>query len=97
MLVEKPIARSIAEADAITAGRAGGAIVALGTRALQPAVEAARAPRLSAVHRVHRLGTFPDRSLDIDVVFDLMIHDLDVILSVVDSPVAGIDAVGVPV
>ncbi len=46
---------------------------------------------------MHRLGTFPDRSLDIDVVFDLMIHDLDVILSVVDSPVAGIDAVGVPV
>ena len=45
----------------------------------------------------HRLGTFPDRSLDIDVVFDLMIHDIDVVLSVVKSPVAGIDAVGVPV
>ena len=36
---------------------------------------------------VHRLGTFPERSLDIDVVFDLMIHDLDVVLSLVDSDV----------
>jgi predicted dehydrogenase len=100
VLVEKPIARSTAEADVIiAAGRAGGAIVAVGhTERFNPAVEAARgrlvAPRFI---EVHRLGTFPDRSLDIDVVFDLMIHDLDVILSVVDSPVAGIDAVGVPV
>jgi predicted dehydrogenase len=46
---------------------------------------------------VHRLGTFPERSLDIDVVFDLMIHDLDVVLSLVTSEVESIDAVGVPV
>jgi len=46
---------------------------------------------------VHRLGVFPERSLDIDVVFDLMIHDLDVVLSLVDSEVESIDAVGVPV
>ena len=46
---------------------------------------------------VHRLGVFPDRSLDIDVVFDLMIHDLDVILALVRSPVTSIEAVGVPV
>ena len=46
---------------------------------------------------VHRLGVFPERSLDIDVVFDLMIHDLDVVLSLVDSDVESIDAVGVPV
>jgi predicted dehydrogenase len=46
---------------------------------------------------VHRLGTFPERSLDIDVVFDLMIHDLDVVLSVVSSDVASLEAVGVPV
>jgi predicted dehydrogenase len=45
----------------------------------------------------HRLGTFPERSLDIDVVFDLMIHDLDVVLSIVRSDVEGIEAVGVPV
>jgi predicted dehydrogenase len=46
---------------------------------------------------VHRLGSFPDRSLDIDVVFDLMIHDLDVILAMVKSEVTSIEAVGVPV
>jgi predicted dehydrogenase len=46
---------------------------------------------------VHRLGTFPERSLDIDVVFDLMIHDLDLVLSMVESEVTAIEAVGVPV
>jgi predicted dehydrogenase len=46
---------------------------------------------------VHRLGTFPERSLDIDVVFDLMIHDLDIVLSLVHSEVEAIEAVGVPV
>jgi predicted dehydrogenase len=46
---------------------------------------------------VHRLGTFPERSLDIDVVFDLMIHDLDVVLSLVHAEVESIEAVGVPV
>jgi predicted dehydrogenase len=46
---------------------------------------------------VHRLGAFPDRSLDIDVVFDLMIHDLDIILALVHSDVESIEAVGVPV
>ena len=46
---------------------------------------------------VHRLGTFPERSLDIDVVFDLMIHDLDVLLSTVGGSVAAVEAVGVPV
>jgi predicted dehydrogenase len=100
VLVEKPIARTLAEADAIlSAARARHAVLAVGhTERFNPAVEAARerlvTPRFI---EVHRLGTFPDRSLDIDVVFDLMIHDLDVILSVVESPVAAIDAVGVPV
>ena len=46
---------------------------------------------------VHRLGTFPERSLDIDVVFDLMIHDVDIVLSLVQSEVEAIEAVGVPV
>jgi predicted dehydrogenase len=100
VLVEKPMARSLAEADAlIAAAQAGGATLGVGhTERFNPAVTAAR-ERLSAPRfiEVHRLGTFPDRSLDIDVVFDLMIHDLDVILSIVESPVAAIDAVGVPV
>jgi predicted dehydrogenase len=46
---------------------------------------------------VHRLGTLPGRSLDIDVVFDLMIHDLDVLLATVGPDVVSIEAVGVPV
>ena len=100
VLVEKPMARSLAEADALIAASAkSGATLAVGhTERFNPAVAAARAhlhdPRFI---EVHRLGTFPERSLDIDVVFDLMIHDLDVVLSLVRSDVVSIDAVGVPV
>ena len=100
VLIEKPLARSLEEADSLVArARARGATLAVGhTERFNPAVEVAR-PLLTAPRFIegHRLGTFPDRSLDIDVVFDLMIHDIDVVLSVVKSPVAGIDAVGVPV
>src|SRR5207249_10525712 len=46
---------------------------------------------------VHRLGVFSARSLDVDVVFDLMIHDLDLVLWMVNSPVAEVRAVGLPV
>jgi predicted dehydrogenase len=100
VLVEKPMARSLAEAEAmIAAARDAGAALAVGhTERFNPAVEAAR-PLLADPRfiEVHRLGTFPERSLDIDVVFDLMIHDLDVVLSLVDSEVESIEAVGVPV
>ena len=100
VLVEKPLARSLDEADDLiaAAGRSH-AILAVGhTERFNPAVAAARRflsdPRFI---EVHRLGTFPERSLDIDVVFDLMIHDLDVVLSLVASDVEAVDAVGVPV
>ena len=76
-----------------------GAVLAVGhTERFNPAVAAAR-PLLAGPRfiEVHRLGTFPERSLDIDVVFDLMIHDLDVVLSLVDSEVESMEAVGVPV
>ena len=100
VLVEKPMARSLAEADdMIQAAAKSGAILAVGhTERFNPAVAAAR-PLLTDPRfiEVHRLGTFPERSLDIDVVFDLMIHDLDVVLSLVKSEVESIDAVGVPV
>jgi predicted dehydrogenase len=99
-LIEKPIARSLAEADAlIAAAQAGGATLAVGqTERFNPAVATA-APLLTDPRfiEVHRLGTFPERSLDIDVVFDLMIHDLDVVLSIVRSEVESLEAVGVPV
>jgi predicted dehydrogenase len=83
----------------LAAARASGAMIAVGhTERHNPAVGVAvrlvSAPRFI---EVHRLSAFPDRSLDIDVVFDLMIHDLDVILAIVKSEVTSIDAVGVPV
>jgi predicted dehydrogenase len=100
VLVEKPLARTVAEADALIAAAAtSGAVLAVGhTERFNPAVAAAR-PMLTDPRfiEVHRLGAFPERSLDIDVVFDLMIHDLDVLLSLVDSEVESIEAVGVPV
>jgi predicted dehydrogenase len=100
VLVEKPLARSVAEADAIIAAAAkSGAALAVGhTERFNPAVVAARpAVKNPQFVEVHRLGTFPERSLDIDVVFDLMIHDLDLVLALVQSEVVSIDAVGVPV
>jgi predicted dehydrogenase len=100
VLIEKPLARSAAEAQTlIDAGDRAGTIIAVGhTERFNPAVAAARA-HLHAPRFIecHRLGTFSERSLDIDVVFDLMIHDLDVVLWLVNSPVSSIDAVGVPV
>jgi predicted dehydrogenase len=100
VLIEKPLTRTVEEADALVALAASrGATLAVGhTERFNPAFTAARA-RLTAPRFIegHRLGTFPDRSLDIDVVFDLMIHDIDLVLATVASPVAAIDAVGVPV
>ena len=99
-LVEKPIAPSVADASRlIDAAERGGALLATGhTERFNPAV--AKALPLIADPRfieIHRLGTFPERSLDIDVIFDLMIHDLDLLLSVVKSEVIQIEAVGVNV
>jgi predicted dehydrogenase len=100
VLVEKPLARNVAEAQQmIDAADASGAVFGVGhTERFNPAVAAVR-PLLDHPRfiEVHRLGTFPDRSLDIDVVFDLMIHDLDVVLSIVPSDVVGVEAVGVAV
>jgi predicted dehydrogenase len=100
VLVEKPLARDGREAQQmIDAAAASGAVFAVGhTERFNPAVAAVR-PLLDHPRfiEVHRLGTFPDRSLDIDVVFDLMIHDLDVVLSIVPSEIVAVEAVGVAV
>ncbi|HTI41720.1 MAG TPA: Gfo/Idh/MocA family oxidoreductase [Vicinamibacterales bacterium] len=99
-LVEKPIAPSVADAGRlIDAAERGGALLATGhTERFNPAVAKAL-PLISDPRfiEIHRLGTFPERSLDIDVIFDLMIHDLDLLLSVVKSEVIQIEAVGVNV
>ena len=99
-LVEKPLAAGLADADRLIAAaeRAGALLAAGHTERFNPAVVVAlplvTAPRFI---EIHRLGAFPERSLDIDVIFDLMIHDLDVLLSVVGSPVVSVEAVGVNV
>ena len=100
VLVEKPMAPSLVEADElIAAAAASGAMLAVGhTERFNPAIAAAM-PILGAPRfiEVHRLSGFPERSLDIDVVFDVMIHDLDIVLAVDKSDVAAVDAIGVPV
>ncbi|HYL68317.1 MAG TPA: Gfo/Idh/MocA family oxidoreductase [Candidatus Limnocylindria bacterium] len=100
VLVEKPMAASVAEADELIAeARRRGRILQVGhVERFNPAVTAVQ----SIVSRpmffeVHRLGIFTPRSLDIDVVYDVMIHDLDIVLSLVNSPVADLKAVGIPV
>ncbi len=80
VLVEKPMTATTTEADELLRlSRQGGVVLAVGhTERFNPAVAQARLlVREPRFIEVHRLGTFPDRSLDIDVVFDLMIHDLD--------------------
>ena len=100
VLVEKPMASSMADADRlIEAARRHGALLAAGhTERFNPAFAAALPlvtnPRFV---EVHRLGAFPERSLDIDVIFDLMIHDLDLLLAAVGTDVVSVEAVGVHV
>ncbi|HXT70842.1 MAG TPA: Gfo/Idh/MocA family oxidoreductase [Vicinamibacterales bacterium] len=100
VLVEKPIASTVAEAEEmVAAAHASGATLAVGhTERFNPGFIAAR-PHLRAPKfiEVHRLSPFPERSLDIDVIFDLMVHDLDIILAVDGTDVTSVDAVGVPV
>lgn len=99
-LIEKPIAPNLAEADAMVAMAAkSGATLAVGhSERFNPAMITAR-PLLTQPRfvEVHRLSSFPERSLDIDVVFDVMIHDLDIILSVDGSEVTSVEAVGINV
>lgn len=100
VLVEKPISATLTEAEELVARAAAKQrILAVGhTERYNPAVSAlmerAKEPRFI---EVHRLGAFTARSLDIDAVLDLMIHDLDIVAALVDSEVVSVEAVGVPV
>jgi len=100
VLIEKPITPTTSDADRLLRlARERGVTLAVGhTERFNPAVERVKAVvREPRFIEVHRLGAFPQRSLDIDVVFDLMIHDLDIILDIVGGEVTAIEAVGVPV
>jgi predicted dehydrogenase len=100
VLVEKPIASTVEEARKLID------VAAVNNRLLQvghverfnPVVTLARdAATRPQFFEIHRLAAFSPRSLDIDVVLDVMIHDIDIVLSMVRSPVKEVRAVGIPV
>ncbi|MEI6083809.1 MAG: Gfo/Idh/MocA family oxidoreductase [Verrucomicrobiota bacterium] len=100
VLVEKPITNNVRDAEQlVTLAREKKCLLQVGhverfnpvLRYLNEVVTEAR------FIEVHRLSPYPGRSIDIGVVLDLMIHDLDVVLSLVKSPLATIDAIGIPV
>ncbi|HSB09403.1 MAG TPA: Gfo/Idh/MocA family oxidoreductase [Blastocatellia bacterium] len=100
VLVEKPIARTLDEADRIIeAAQQDGAVLQVGhLERFNPAVlAAAKIVTQPRFFEAHRLSVFTPRSLDIDVVMDLMIHDIDVVLSFVRSEPAEVRASGVPI
>jgi predicted dehydrogenase len=100
VLVEKPMASSVGEADGLIASaqRANRILQVGHLERFNPAVTAVKKIVANPMFfEVHRLGVFTPRSLDIDVVYDIMIHDLDILLSLVDSPVTDLKAVGIPV
>ncbi|HXE05854.1 MAG TPA: Gfo/Idh/MocA family oxidoreductase [Bryobacteraceae bacterium] len=100
VLVEKPLAANLEEADDLIArAERGGRILQPGhLERFNPAVLAVE-PRLKRpmFFEAHRLSVFTPRSLDVDVVLDLMIHDLDIVLAVTPSPVREVRAVGLPI
>jgi len=100
VLVEKPIARTLDEADEmIAAAESKNLVLQTGhIERFNPAFVALRQrierPRF---FEAHRMGVFTPRSLDIDVVMDLMVHELDIITSLVKSDVVKLEAVGIPI
>ena len=100
LLVEKPLAATLAEADDLVAR------AEKGQRILQPGHLERFNPAVLAVQpklrrpmffESHRLSIFTPRALDVDVVLDLMIHDLDIVLTFANSPVREVRAVGLPI
>jgi len=100
VLVEKPITQLLAEADELIAVAKGGErILQVGhSERYNGGVQALAAHvRDPGFIEVHRMGPFPGRGTDVDVVLDLMIHDIDIVLTLVKAPVTAVSAVGVPV
>lgn len=99
-MVEKPLAANLADAEALVAlAKARGAMLQVGhIERFNPALSAMKGmsqrPRFIAAER---LSTYTFRSTDVGVVLDLMIHDIDLVLSLVDAPVRSVSAVGVSV
>ena len=100
VLVEKPMAADLTQADALLkAAKRNQRVLQVGhVERFNPAVIAVE-PIVNRplFFEVHRLGVFTARSLDVDVIYDLMIHDLDILLALVKEPVTEVKAVGIPV
>lgn len=100
VLVEKPIASTVEEGEEmVRQAKAKGVVFQVGhLERFNPAFTAVKdlisEPKF---FEAHRLGIFVPRSLDIDVVMDLMVHDIDMVLSLVKSPIRDIRAVGIPI
>ena len=100
LLIEKPLAASLADADEMVrlAGEHGRIVQVGHLERFNPAVRAVRKLlNRPMFFEVHRLSVFTPRALDVDVVLDLMIHDLDIVLSLTGQPVREVRAVGLPV
>lgn len=100
VLLEKPISAKIDEAKAIiAAAKRGGALLQIGhLERFNPALLKLQ----DHIHHpmfieAHRISPFKERGTDVDVIIDIMIHDIDIILSLVQSPIASVEAIGVPV
>jgi predicted dehydrogenase len=100
VLVEKPIAATLAEAESLlAAARVRGRVLAVGhlewyNAALRAMVPSIRRPRFV---EAHRMGPFPGRATDVDIVRDLMIHDIDVVQRLVGEEPESVEGIGVPV
>ena len=100
VLIEKPLASTLAEADELQAvARQHDRVVQVGhLERFNPAVRATMLLSTKPMFfEVHRLSIFTPRSLDVDVVLDLMIHDIDIVLTMAKSPVKEVRAVGLPI
>ncbi len=100
VLVEKPIAATLAEADALAAiASRHGRVLQVGHLLRYSAEHQAISTRMQRPLYIDcvRIAPFKPRGTDVSVILDLMIHDLDLVLSLVDSPIESVDAVGAPV
>lgn len=100
VLLEKPMTVTLAEADELIAkAETRGLILQIGQlERFNPAVQAMEPFLTTPVFiESHRIATFKNRGVDVDVVLDLMIHDIDIILNIIDSPLKTIHTVGAPV
>src|SRR5207247_6974279 len=100
VLVEKPMAVNLSEADALLhAAKKNGRILQVGhvERCNPPVIAAEPLLNHPLLLEVHGSGVFTPRSLDVDVIYDLMIHDLDILLAMVNEPVVEVRVVGVTV